>query len=251
MTNDCSRSLACALYFQALRSFPLCVKLPGTALMSTTEQIKTFIDALERNMASYGMQLDAETLARLAEYYALLIRWNQRLHLVAPCSPEEFATRHILESLLLLAHLPQSSRVADIGSGAGLPIIPCLIVRPDLNVMLIESSQKKAVFLREALNHVRVSKGATIIAKTFEESPTPDVGFVTSRALDQFILKLPKLISWSPQSATFLFFGGEGLRGVLRHESVSYSEFLIPHSDKRFLFIVKRDDRTNYRIEEQ
>jgi 16S rRNA (guanine527-N7)-methyltransferase len=219
--------------------------------MSTTEQIKTFIDALERNMASYGMQLGAETLARLAEYYALLIRWNQRLHLVAPCSPEEFATRHILESLLLLAHLPQSSRVADIGSGAGLPIIPCLIVRPDLNVMLIESSQKKAVFLREALNHAGISSRATIIAKPFETIPTPDVGFVTSRALDQFILKLPKLISWSPQSATFLFFGGEGLRGVLRHESVSYSEFLIPHSDKRFLFIVKRDDRTNYRIEEQ
>ena len=65
-------------------------------------------------MASYGMQLGAETLAHLAEYYALLIRWNQRLHLVAPCSPEEFATRHILESLLLLDHLPQSARVADI-----------------------------------------------------------------------------------------------------------------------------------------
>jgi 16S rRNA (guanine527-N7)-methyltransferase len=217
--------------------------------MNTTEQIKRFVETLERNVASYGMQLKAEALNRLAEYYALLIRWNQRLHLVAPCSPEEFATRHILESLLLLDHLPQSSRVADIGSGAGLPIIPCMIVRPDLNATLIESSQKKAVFLRKALNHLRVSKGATIIAKTFEESPTPQVGFVTSRALDQFILKLPKLISWSPQSATLLFFGGEGLRSVLLHESVSYSEFLIPHSDKRFLFVVKRDDRANHLAE--
>ena len=214
--------------------------------MNTTEQIKRFVETLELNMVSYGVQLGTETLAGLAGYYALLTRWNQRLHLVAPCSPEEFATRHILESLLLLAHFPQSARVADIGSGAGLPIIPCLIVRPDLNVMLIESSQKKAVFLREALNHAGISSRATIIAKPFETIPTPDVGFVTSRALDQFIPKLPKLISWSPRSATLLFFGGEGLRDVLRLEGVRYSEFLIPHSDKRFLFIVKRDDRANH-----
>ncbi len=215
------------------------------------EQIKTFVEALELNMSSYGVPLGAETLAGLAQYYALLIRWNQRLHLVAPCSPEEFATRHILESLLLLDHLPQSARVADIGSGAGLPIIPCLIVRPDLKATLIESSQKKAVFLREALNHAGIASGATIIAKPFEETPTPNVGFVTSRALDQFISKLPKLISWSPQSATLLLFGGDGLRNVLGEARLGYSEFLIPNSDKRFLFIVKKGNIVNYRTEDR
>jgi len=219
--------------------------------MDATKQNETFVEALKLNMASYGLQLKAETLADLAGYYALLSRWNQRLHLVAPCSPEEFATRHVLESLLLLDQLPQSARIADIGSGAGLPIIPCLIVRPDLNATLIESSQKKAVFLREALNHVRISSGATIIAKPFEETPTPDVGFVTSRAMDQFIPKLAKLISWSPQSATLLFFGGENLRDALRESHYGSSEFLIPHSDKRFLFIAKKDSLVNYRTEDQ
>jgi len=210
--------------------------------MSTADQIKPFVEALGLNMSRYGVRLGAETLAGLAQYYALLIRWNQRLHLVAPCSPEEFATRHILESLLLLDHLPDSARVADIGSGAGLPIIPCLIVRPDLNVTLIESSQKKAVFLREALNHVGISSGVTIIAKPFEETATQDVGFVTSRALDQFISKIPNLINWSPPTATLLLFGGESLRDVLRAYP-GHSEFLIPHSERRFLFVVKKDHR--------
>ncbi len=211
--------------------------------MNTAEQTETFVEALELNMRGYGVQLRAETLSRLAGYYALLIRWNERLHLVAPCSPEEFATRHILESLLLLDHLPQSARVADIGSGAGLPIIPCLIVRPDLNATLIESSQKKAVFLCEALNRAGISSGATIIARPFEETPTPDAGFLTSRALDHFISKIPKLISWSPQTSSLLLFGGETLRDVLRKTFPHYSEFLIPHSDKRFLFIVKKDNK--------
>ena len=83
---------------------------------------------------------------QLGAFYSLLTHWNDRLHLVAPCSPEEFATRHVLESLMLLKHLPQDAKIADIGSGAGLPIIPCLLARPDLQATLIESSQKKSVF---------------------------------------------------------------------------------------------------------
>ena len=57
-------------------------------------------------MGSYDLDLPEETLAQLGDYYSLLTRWNERLHLVAPCAPEEFATRHVLESLLLLTYLP-------------------------------------------------------------------------------------------------------------------------------------------------
>src|ERR1041385_4157166 len=102
-----------------------------------------FEQSLVSNMGSFDLDLPAETVTLLGEYYSLLIRWNDRLHLVAPCSPEEFATRHVLESLMLLRHLPQGAKIADIGSGAGLPIIPCLIARRDLDATLIESSQKK------------------------------------------------------------------------------------------------------------
>ena len=115
---------------------------------------ETFSQALRDNAAEFGIQLGADEVARLSNYYELLLKWNDRLHLVAPCSPEEFATRHVLESLMLLPHLPQNARVVDVGSGAGLPIIPCLIVRADLRATLVESSPRKAVFLREALRDV-------------------------------------------------------------------------------------------------
>src|SRR6266849_10967119 len=112
--------------------------------------IDTFGLALRDHAGEFGIQLGAEEVRRLSNYYELLRKWNDRLHLVAPCSPEEFATRHVLESLLLLSHLPQKARVLDVGSGAGLPIIPCLIIRTDLSATLIESSPRKAVFLLEA-----------------------------------------------------------------------------------------------------
>src|SRR5829696_8728749 len=144
-----------------------------------------FEQSLISNMASFDLDLSPETVTQLGEYHSLLTRWNDRLHLVAPCAPEEFAVRHVLESLMLLRYLPQGAHVADIGSGGGLPIIPCLIARPDLEATLIESSQKKVVFLREASNQLHLN--ATVIGRPFEDVSAPPVSFVTCRALDQFM----------------------------------------------------------------
>jgi 16S rRNA (guanine527-N7)-methyltransferase len=197
---------------------------------SCVTPLNSFEQSLVANMGSFDLDLPAETVSRLGEYYSLLTRWNDRLHLVAPCSPEEFAVRHILESLMLLKHLPPNARVADIGSGGGLPIIPCLIARPDLHATMIESSQKKSVFLREASRSFQ----ATIITRPFEQVDPPAVEFVICRALDKFMQKLPALINWAGDS-TLLLFGGETLREQLKN----FEAFLIPQSEKRFLFLVK------------
>jgi 16S rRNA (guanine527-N7)-methyltransferase len=195
--------------------------------------MNSFEQSLVTYMGSFDLDLPAETISRLGEYYSLLTRWNDRLHLVAPCTPEEFAVRHVLESLLLLKHLSLNARVADIGSGGGLPIIPCLIARPDLRATLIESSQKKSVFLREASRAFQ----ATIIAQPFEQVDPPPVDFVTCRALDQFRQKLPTLLEWAPSGSTLLLFGGETLREELRKANVNFEALLIPKSEKRFLFL--------------
>ena len=189
-----------------------------------------FEQALLSNMHAFDVELWPDDVDRLHTYYSLLTRWNDRLHLVAPCSPEEFATRHVLESLVLLKHLPDGAKIADIGSGGGLPIVPCLIVRPDLEATLIESSQKKAVFLREAIG--AVGRKATIIARRFEEVEAPDIEFVTCRALDQFIRQIPVLLAWAPKGATLLLFGGEELLP-------DAERLLIPGSEKRYLFLKK------------
>jgi 16S rRNA (guanine527-N7)-methyltransferase len=194
-----------------------------------------FEQALISNMASFDLNLSPETVTQLGEYYSLLTRWNDRLHLVAPCTPEEFAVRHVLESLMLLEHLPQNARVADIGSGGGLPIIPCLIARPDLEATLIESSHRKVIFLREASNHLALR--ATIVANPFEDTSAPAVSFITCRALDQFMRKLPALINWAPRGSTLLLFGGETLGQQLRRANVNSKRYLIPQSEKRFLFL--------------
>jgi 16S rRNA (guanine527-N7)-methyltransferase len=202
-------------------------------------QIERLSRALREHASDFGIHPSDEDVERLTSYYQLLMKWNSRLHLVAPCSPEEFATRHILESLLLLRHLFPDARVVDVGSGAGLPIIPCLIMRNDLRTTLIESSQRKAVFLREALRQVTTSRTPLLMAARFEETSAPEVDFVTCRALDRFQQVLPRLIDWAPASSTFLLFSGPSLRMQIEGLLSSVHAELIPGSEQRFLIVAR------------
>lgn len=208
--------------------------------MSSNNSLKTLRETLKTEAETYNVVLSDEAVDRLTNYYELLQAWNARLHLVAPTSPKTFATRHILESLLLLEHLPGGARVIDIGSGAGLPSIPCLIVRHDIQAVLIEASKKKAVFLREASAQAHVSERAIVIPERFENIAAPDADFVTSRALERFEDQLSKIVAWAPDAATLLFFGGEAIGKRLEETGLATKSCLIPKSARRFLFIARK-----------
>src|SRR6185436_18765313 len=135
--------------------------------------LEEFNESVKGNAQEFRIELHADQIERLTDYYSLVMKWNARLHLVAPCSAEEFAIRHVLESLLLLRHFPLNASIVDVGSGAGLPTIPCLLVRDDLRATLIESSQKKGIFLREALRAVRPAGRAQLAVARFEDIPSP------------------------------------------------------------------------------
>src|SRR5712691_8906586 len=118
-----------------------------------------FRDLLVAEFKPYGT-LSSDQLAHLERHFELLVRWNQKLNLTRIRSVKEVVRFHYCESLYVAATLPRGSRrVVDVGSGAGFPGIPVAVLRPELSVDLIESHQRKAVFLREAarnLPNVRV-----------------------------------------------------------------------------------------------
>jgi 16S rRNA (guanine527-N7)-methyltransferase len=210
--------------------------------MDATTRTDKFTETLRSEGATYGVSLSNEALGALSRYYKLLSLWNPRVHLVAPCTPQEFATRHVLESLVMLKHLPIDASVAEVGAGAGLPILPCLIVRPDLQAVLIESSKKKAVFLREALTETGTAARASVIDERFEGVVTPQVGFVCCRALERFEEMLPHLLEWAPAKATLLLFGGKRLEPRIGAAGFHVTGELMPKSKARFLFVVTKID---------
>ena len=194
--------------------------------------------AIEKHRSAFAISLNNAQIGRLADYYELVQEHNPLLHLVAPCSAEEFATRHILESLTLLEFLPENTRFADVGAGAGLPSIPCLLVREDLSADLIESKIKKSAFLAAAIEKLELTGRTSVLNRQFEETSPGEASMITCRALDKFSEKLPRLIKWS-KGRRLLLFAGPDLRPEIEKYRKISAEKLMPLSERRCLFVTK------------
>lgn len=212
-----------------------------------SEPGEQFAMALKKNAPRFDLVLTAKVIADLKKYYSIVRAWNERLHLVAPCSPEEFAVRHILESLFALNHIRSGAHVVDIGSGGGLPIIPILVTGSELQGTLIESSSRKVVFLREALGVLNLREKATVIAKRFETVPFTNAEVITCRALDRFPAMVSKMFELAPLNARLLLFGGTAVEDEISRLDLPYTKLKIPESRERFIFVVDKlesDDET-------
>ena len=99
-----------------------------------------------------GLALPEDAPPRLARYLDLLLEANARMNLTRITDRSAAEVQHVGDALTLLPHLPASPfRLADVGTGGGVPGIPLAIVRPEAHVLLVESTKKKAAFLREAV----------------------------------------------------------------------------------------------------
>lgn len=135
---------------------------------------------------------DAAAVERLARYAGLLARWSGVHSLVRFSSPEELVRRHLLDALAATSLMGPSGSLVDVGSGAGLPGVPLLIVRPGWRGLLLEPRTKRWAFLRLVIRELELSAEA-VAART--GSPEADRGpfdLVTARAVGEH----EKLLEW-------------------------------------------------------
>ena len=124
--------------------------------------------------------LSSQQVEALEAHYRLLQLWNRSLNLTTIERLEDVVERHYCESLFVGQVLePAPQRIADIGSGPGFPGLPVAILRPDCAVTLIESHQRKAVFLKEAS---RKQANVRVLARRAEEV-SERFDWVVSRAV--------------------------------------------------------------------
>jgi 16S rRNA (guanine527-N7)-methyltransferase len=170
--------------------------------------------------------LSATQLQHISTYIDMLLRWNARINLTAIRDPEEIVTRHFGESLFAARHLfpitthvgtaalgrrakqspaeqscaalavrhsalqTTSSRLADLGSGAGFPGLPMKLWAPHISLTLIESNHKKATFLREVTRALTLTD-VDIQNAPAETLPASSFDFVTMRAVERLSAVLP------------------------------------------------------------
>jgi len=173
----------------------------------------------DRDRALALTPVSRETLDRLDRYVALLLDWQRRVNLIAPSTERTLWTRHIADSLQLLALAPEARVWADLGSGAGLPGLPIACALAETTggrVHLVESSTKKAAFLGEAVQ----ATGAPGVVHPmriadFVKGSPPDVKVVTARAVAPLSKLLAEAYPLLKSGALGLFPKGQGVDAEL------------------------------------
>lgn len=189
------------------------------ATMPTPKLERSLCSATDKLAALALTPVSRQTEARLDAYVDLLVQWQTKTNLVAPSTLPQLWTRHIADSLQLLALAPNAKRWADLGSGGGFPgvVLACALAGVEgARVDLIERNAKKAAFLREA---VRITASPAIVHLTdigdYVEKFQDRIDCVTARALAPLQMLLGFVEPFVTRGATALFLKGQDVEAEL------------------------------------
>ncbi|SER44439.1 16S rRNA (guanine527-N7)-methyltransferase [Nitrosomonas sp. Nm51] len=118
---------------------------------------------------------------RVIQYLLLIEKWNKQYNLTAIRTIETMLYRHVMDSLSIISYI-NGPKIVDVGSGAGLPGMPLAIARPDWQIILVESNQKKAAFLQQVKIELGLANIAIASARIEGLSPTDKINTIISRA---------------------------------------------------------------------
>ncbi|HEY6863099.1 MAG TPA: 16S rRNA (guanine(527)-N(7))-methyltransferase RsmG [Burkholderiales bacterium] len=138
---------------------------------------------LDRGLGELGLELDRNARKRLLAFAELLEKWNRVYNLTAIRGADQIVSGHLLDCLAIVPHIPSTGRALDVGSGAGFPGIPLALARPRMQVTLLDSNQKKAAFLRQAVGELQLDNATVIEDRVEAWQPQEKFDVVVSRAL--------------------------------------------------------------------
>lgn len=143
-----------------------------------------------------GRELSLQQEAQLGRFLELLAAANERMNLTRIVSREQGAVAHVADSLMLLPHIPlETRRLVDVGSGGGVPGIVLAIALPQTQVHLVEATQKKAAFLREAAASLQLGNLQVVASRAEEAGWSPlreSFDVATARGVGELVF----LVEW-------------------------------------------------------
>ena len=184
--------------------------------MSNKQQLEKAGDPqLLQGLVAMHVDIALAQAEKLGAYLALLAKWNQVYNLTAVREEARMVSHHVLDSLAVLPYL-RGTRLLDVGSGGGLPGIPLAIARPELQVALIDSNQKKTAFLKQVAIELGLPNVEVVQQRVEEFAPPALYDTIISRAfadLGEFVTLSKHLLAPGGQFAA--------MKGIHPHEEIA------------------------------
>lgn len=127
-----------------------------------------FENMIIKNLEKIGLTTTKEKINKFYKYMELLLEWNEKINLTTIIKPEDIVLKHFVDSLTINKYIKENSKVIDVGSGAGFPGIPLKIIRDDVDVVLVDSLNKRINFLNVVIKELELSKIVTIHSRAEE-----------------------------------------------------------------------------------
>ena len=198
-------------------------------------------EIIRRALRDFQITLSDAQVTCIQQYTRILRHWNEKLNLTAIKDPLEILHRHFCESMYAAVAVPiNSGRLADIGSGPGFPGLPLKILRPELQLVLVESNIKKGTFLAEVIRELGLLNARVLISRYEElgEELAP-LDFVCSRAVGEF----GPFLDWAASDVVsagrvILWIGGRDLDEARKSVQWDWQEpIAVPQSLRRYLLV--------------
>ena len=212
--------------------------------MPTPSPATLSADTIRRALGEFQIAVSDSQVLQIQQYTRILLAWNEKINLTSIRDPLEILNRHFCECMYAASTVPvEHGRLADVGSGAGFPGLPLKIIRPELQVFLIESNVKKATFLAEVIRDLGLA-GARVLVSRYEElaEEVAPLDFVCSRALGEF----GPFLEWAHSEKVaakqvILWIGARDLPEIQKIQSWKWREPIpVPHSLRRLLLVGTR-----------
>ena len=215
-------------------------------------------DFLAQCAARYGFALTAQQLDRFDRYARLLVEWNDKINLTAITQPRDIVIKHFLDSILALkaVELPQGASLVDVGSGAGFPSVPMLILRPDLRLTLLDSLNKRLIFLEALLQELGL-QAVRLHARAEEAGrggQRQSFDYATARAVAQLNKLCEYCLPLVKPGGAFLALKGADAQAeagaaakairLLGGELADVKSYSLPDGDKRALLVIQKTSQT-------
>lgn len=163
----------------------------------------TFNEGLLEKASVLGVRFSVEQMEQFYKYMNLLIEWNEKMNLTAIIEPSEIILKHFIDSITILKDIKDGSTVVDVGTGAGFPGIPLSIMNSTLKITLVDSLNKRLIFLQEVIKELNLKNVELIHARAEEfgrnKKYREKFDIATSRAvanlatLSEYLLPLVKI----------------------------------------------------------
>ena len=150
-------------------------------------EYEEFKEKLTEKLRKIQIDISDIQIKQFYDYMNLLIEWNKKINLTAIIEPDEIILKHFIDSLTINNEIKKGDKIADIGTGAGFPGIPIKILNPENEVVLIDSLNKRLIFLDEVINKLGLKNISTVHARAEEighnKMYREQFDIVTSRAV--------------------------------------------------------------------